>query len=142
MKNAPEFGKDLEPTEQMIAEGRFGNGSYGNDTSALQVVRAEKRRLAIERKESRRVAYENKVVESLEDIGDFQDKLIQLALKVTTEALADKRKLDRVDMDVISKGLKAADQVSNRVLGLASRLDDKGAKEDGLTFLIDGQSGE
>jgi hypothetical protein len=135
----PEFGKDIEPTEEMIARGAFGNGSYGNDTSAMQIVRAEKRRLAIERKENRRIAYEDKVVETLGDIADFQDELIQLAKKVTREALQDKRKLDKIDMDVISKGLKAADQVSNRVLGLASRLDDKAAKQDGLSFLIGGQ---
>lgn len=135
----PEFGKDLEPTDDMIARGAFGNGSYGNDPAAMEVIRAERRRLAIERKERRREEYEAQAVESIVDVALLQDALIQLGKKVAQEALAGERVLDKADEWVISKALKAADQVSNRVLGLASRLDDKEVKQDGLTFLIEGQ---
>ena len=105
----PEFGKDLEPTDDMIAKGRFGNGSYQSDNKALEVVRAEKRRLAIMRKEDRRNAYEAQVVETLQDIGDFQDALIQLGRKTAQEALKNERELTKADLDVLGKALKAAD---------------------------------
>lgn len=140
----PEFGKDIAPTEDMIAKGKFGNGSYGNDNAALEVVRAEKKRLAIERKEDRRNAYESRVVESLQDIGDFQDALIQLGKKTALKGLnaEEGTELSKTDLEVIAKALKASEQVSNRVLGLASRLDDKGAKENALTWVIEAEPEE
>lgn len=135
----PSFGKDIAPTDEMIANGKFGNGSYGNDEQALAIVRSERRRIAIQRKEERRQSYEAKVVESLEDIADFQDALIQLGKK-TAEAGLKGDKLDKTDLEIIGKALKASDQVSNRILGLASRLDDKAVKQDALSFLIEGQT--
>ena len=136
----PNFGKDLEPTDDMIARGRFGNGAYGNDEKTLEVVRAEKRRLAIQRKEDRRAEYENQVVESLGDIADFQDSLIQLGKKVVKDALAKGAdELSKAELDIVGKALKASDQVANRVLGLASRLDDKAVHVDALSYLIEGQ---
>lgn len=140
MTKKPEFGKDIEPTEEMIAQGRFGNGAYGNDDSTLELVRQERRRIAIQRKEDRRGEYESKVVETLGDIADFQDALIQLGKKTAEKALkANAEPLDRTDLEVISRALKASDQVANRVLGLASRLDDKATKQDALSYLIEGQ---
>jgi MoxR-like ATPase len=137
----PEFGKDLEPTDDMIAEGKFGNGSYGNDNKALEVVRAEKKRIALMRKEERRAQYESRVVESLTDIGEFQDALIQLGKKTAAKGLklGIDEELSKTDLDVIAKALKASEQVSNRVLGLASRLDDKAPTTDALSYLIEGQ---
>lgn len=136
----PEFGTDIAPTEEMIAKGRFGNGSYQSDDSTLEIVRAERRRLAIQRKEDRRQEYESFVVESLGDIAEFQDALIRLGKKTVVDALRpEAEKMDRTDLEIIAKALKASDQVSNRVLGLASRLDDKQVKQDGLSFLIEGQ---
>ena len=123
----------------MIAQGKFGNGSYGSDPQAMEIVRAEKKRLAIERKERRRQEYEASAVETIVDVATLQDSMVKLAAKVAQEALSGKRTLDKIDMDVLAKGLKAADQVSNRVLGLASRLDDKEVKQDGLSFLLEGQ---
>lgn len=135
----PEFGKDLEPTDDMIAKGKFGNGSYQSDNKALEIVRAEKRRLAIMRKEDRRNAYEAHVVETLQDIGDFQDALIQLGKKTAQDALSGEKDLTKTDLDVLGKALKAADQVSNRVLGLASRLDDKAPQQNPLSWMIEGE---
>ncbi len=137
----PNFGKDLEPTDDMIAKGRFGNGSYGSSDQAMELVRAERKRLAMMRKEDRRNEYENRVVESLSDIGEFQDVLIQLGKKTALKGLklsADEE-LTKIDMDIIAKALKASEQVSNRVLGLASRLDDKAPTTDALSYLIEGQ---
>lgn len=137
----PAFGKDLEPTDDMIAEGKFGNGSYGSNNQALEVVRAEKKRIALLRKEERRAQYESRVVESMTDIADFQDALIQLGKKTALDALKSEQGhgLDKTDLDVIAKALKASEQVSNRILGLASRLDDKAPNTDALSYLIEGQ---
>jgi len=140
----PEFGKDIEPTDDMIAKGKFGNGSYGNDNKALEVVRAEKRRIAMMRKEERRNQYEALVVESLTDIADFQDALIQLGKKTALKGLKNEEgtELSKTDLDVIAKALKASEQVSNRILGLASRLDDKAPTTDALSYLIEGQASD
>lgn len=136
----PSFGTDISPTEEMIARGRFGNGSYQTDDATLAIVRAERRRIAIERKEDRRQEYERLIVESLTDIATFQDALIQLGKQTVVEALKpNAEKMDKTDLEIIAKALKASDQVSNRVLGLASRLDDKAVKDDALSYLIDGQ---
>jgi rRNA maturation endonuclease Nob1 len=137
----PKFGKDLEPTDDMIAKGKFGNGSYGSNKQALEVVRAEKKRIALLRKEERRAEYEARVVESMVDVADFQDALIQLGKKTAQDALKSKQGhgLDKTDLDVIAKALKASEQVSNRILGLASRLDDKAPNTDALSYLIEGQ---
>lgn len=122
----------------MIAQGRFGNGSYQSNDEALAVVRAERKRIAILRKEERRAAYEALIVEDLEDIALFQSALIQLG-KQTVEGALKGQELTKTDMEIVGKALKASDQVSNRILGLASRLDDKAVKQDGLSFLIEGQ---
>lgn len=136
----PTFGTDVAPTDEMIAQGRFGNGSYQTDDSTLALVRAERRRIAVQRKEERRQEYERLVVESLVDIATFQDALIQLGKKTVLDALDPKSpKMDKTDLEIIAKALKASDQVSNRVLGLASRLDDKAVKDDALSYLIEGQ---
>lgn len=136
----PEFGKDIAPTSEMIANGKFGNGSFQTDDSTLALVRAERRRIAIQNKEDRRAEYENLVVESLSDIATFQDALIRLGKQTVLEALKpNANKMDRTDMEIIAKALKASDQVSNRMLGLPSRLDDKATKQDGLSYLIEGQ---
>lgn len=135
----PEFGKDVEPTEEMIALGRFGNGSYNNDETTMEIVRAERRRMAIERKDNRRNEYESAVIETLGDVADLQATMVKLARKLSLEALNGTRDLSKSDLDAIGKGLKAADQISNRTLGLASRLDDKAATQDALSFLIEGQ---
>jgi len=136
----PDFGKDIEPDDEMIAKGKFGNGAYQNDESTLELVRSERKRIAIQRKEDRRAEYESRVVETLGDIADFQDALIQLGKKTALNALLPQAEITRVDLEVISRALKASDQVSNRILGLASRLDDKSIKQDALTFLIEGQA--
>lgn len=139
----PEFGRDIAPTSEMIARGAFGNGSYQTDDSTLELVRAERRRIAIQNKEDRRAEYEALVVESLGDIAQFQDALIQLGKKTVIDALKpEASKMDRTDLEIIAKALKASDQVSNRVLGLPSRLDDKGVKSDGLSYLIEGREAE
>ena len=136
----PTFGKDIAPTDEMIAQGRFGNGSYQTDDSTLALVRAERRRIAIERKEDRRQEYERLIVESLTDIAEFQDALIQLGKVTVLDALRNGTdEMKKVDLEIIAKALKASDQVSNRVLGLASRLDDKAVKDDALSYLIEGQ---
>lgn len=135
----PAFGTDLEPTEEMIARGAFGNGSYGNDTTAMSVVRAERRRLAIERKDRRREEYESLVVETLGDVATLQAELLKAGVKVAQKAVQTPEKLTKSELDILSRAQKAADQVSNRVLGLASRLDDKATHQDGLSFLIEGQ---
>lgn len=137
----PEFGKDLEPTDDMIAEGRFGNGSYGSNAQAMEVVRAEKKRLALLRKEERRAAYEAQVIESIVDVAELQDAMIRLGKKTALRGLKlpEGEELSKTDLDVIAKALKASEQVSNRVLGLASRLDDKAPTTDALSYLIEGQ---
>lgn len=139
----PNFGTDLAPTDDMIARGRVGNGSYqdGDKGPDLEFIRAEKRRLAIQRKEERRAEYEARVVEDLGNIADFQSAMVKLGKKTALAALKGDE-LDKIDMDIIAKALKASDQISNRVLGLASRLDDKAPKQDGLGWLIEGQSGQ
>lgn len=139
MTKPPSFGKDLEPTEEMIAQGRFGNGSYGTDHKAMEIVRAERRRLAIERKERVRQEYEASAVETLVDVATLQDNLVRLSVQRTKEVLDGKRDLDKMDLELAAKALKAAEQISNRILGLASRLDDKAVKQDGLSFLVEGQ---
>lgn len=135
----PEFGKDVEPTDEMISMGKFGNGSYNTDPDTLDIIRAERRRIAIERKDERRNQYESAVIESLGEVADLQSAVVKLARKLSLEALNGDRELSKSDLDAIGKGLKAADQISNRTLGLASRLDDKAATQDALSFLIEGQ---
>ena len=113
----PAIGKDLAPTQDMIVEGRVGNGSWERiNAETTKRIQLERRENKAEIAKARVEAYERGVNEALGTISKLESSIVEIGSRLL-ERTAEGEPLTRAELETLKLAHKVAESMKDRAIG-------------------------
>lgn len=118
----PDIGEELAPTNEMILEGRVGNGTWDDLTPELASrVQAERKEAGKAVKKARREGYNEGMKDALEISGRVTKGIASLGDRLL-ERLEGNDEMTRLELDTLKLAQSSAKEIADRGVGKAKAI--------------------